>query len=63
MVLFLVVSGGFLASNMGFKIVRHLLSGDGGTESITGTNYIGLPYWPKPGYVNARDLFRDIGMA
>lgn len=58
----LVCSGGIVASNMGFKVRYRLVAGGGG-ESASGTNYIGLPYVPKPGMVTVRDLFKDIGVA
>jgi hypothetical protein len=54
----LVLAGGLMASNMGFKLNLPLLAIGGSSES--GTNYIGLPYNQQVGMVTARDLFADI---
>ena len=37
-----LVAGGLVASNMGFK-VNHLMDGPGGNGSATGTNGLALP--------------------
>ncbi len=55
-----IVAGGITASNMGFK-VRYQLVGSP-QPSLSGTNFIGLPYVPKPSLKTARDLFLDIGV-
>jgi hypothetical protein len=55
----LLVAGGLLASEMGFK-VRYQLHAIEPHVSRTGLNHLGLPYRPKPSLVTARDLFRDI---
>lgn len=54
----LVLAGGLMASNMGFKLNLPLKAAGAGSNS--GTNYIGLPYNPQVGMVTARDLFKDI---
>jgi hypothetical protein len=55
----LVLAGGLLASNMGFKLNLPLVAGSVGV-SASGTNFIGLPYNQQVGQVTARDLFTDI---
>jgi hypothetical protein len=54
-----VLAGGVMASNMGFKLNLPLLAAAGGVSN-SGTNYIALPYNQQVGLVNARDLFFDI---
>jgi hypothetical protein len=54
----LVLAGGLMASNMGFKLNLPLKATGAGSNS--GTNYIGLPYNQQVGMVTARDLFKDI---
>lgn len=54
----LVLAGGLMASNMGFKLNLPLVATGG--SSASGTNYIGLPYNQQVGMVTARDLFEDI---
>jgi hypothetical protein len=56
----LVLAGGLMASNMGFKLNLPLLAQGG--SSASGTNYIGLPYNQQVGMVTARDLFADIAL-
>lgn len=53
-----VLTGGYMASNMGFKLNLALVAGSG---SASGTNYIALPYNQQVGLNSARDLFEDIG--
>jgi len=53
-IVLLLVAGGLVASEMGFK-VRYQLT--------AGKNYLALPYRPKPSLVTVRDLFEDIGTA
>ena len=54
-----VITGGLMASNMGFKLNRALLAGsDPGSNS--GTQTLGLPYNRQVGIDNASDLFGDI---
>jgi hypothetical protein len=55
----IVLAGGVMASNMGFKLNLPLLASSVGVSS-SGTNYIALPYNQQVGLVNARDLFDDI---
>jgi hypothetical protein len=55
----LVLAGGLVASNMGFKLNLPLVAASGGV-SLSGTNFIGLPYNQQVGQVTARDLFLDI---
>lgn len=50
-------------SNAAFKLKRSLLAADGGATSASGNNLVALPYRPKPGLVNAKDLMDDIGFA
>jgi hypothetical protein len=54
-----VLAGGVMASNMGFKLNLPLLAAAGGVSS-SGTNYVALPYNAQVGLVNAKDLFNDI---
>jgi hypothetical protein len=49
-----------LASNAAFRIPFTLF---GPPDSVTGENWISLPYRPKPGLTTAADLFEDIGGA
>jgi hypothetical protein len=60
-----VLAGGLMASNMGFKLNLPLY---GATEAVppsgtsaSGTNFVALPYNPQVGIVNARDLWNDLG--
>jgi hypothetical protein len=55
----LVLAGGVMASNMGFKLNLPLLAASGGV-SASGTNYVALPYNAQVGLVTAKDLFLDI---
>lgn len=55
----LLVAGGLMASNMGFKLNRVLNAAGGG--SITGTNALGLPYNQQVGLVNCGQLALDMG--
>jgi hypothetical protein len=57
----LVLAGGLMASNMGFKLNLPLKSASVGV-SASGTNIIGLPYNQQVGMFNARDLFKDIAL-
>ena len=55
-----VLTGGLMASNMGFKLNRSLLAGtDPGSNS--GTQTIALPYNRQVGIDTASALFSDIG--
>jgi hypothetical protein len=54
----LLLAGGLMASNMGFKLNLPLKATGAGSNS--GTNYIALPYNQQVGMVTARDLFQDI---
>ena len=56
----LLLAGGLMASNMGFKL-NFPLVGSNDSASISGTNYMGMPYNQQVGINNARDLFLDIG--
>jgi hypothetical protein len=70
-VLAVVLAGGLLASNMGFKLnytliastqpVPELASG-GDQKSLDGTNDLSLPDFPQSGFVTANDLRVDIGL-
>src|SRR5262245_3541274 len=51
-------AGGILASNMAFKM-NYALKAQGPT-SKTGTNSIALPYFRKPGLLDAFSLIQDI---
>ena len=54
-----VLTGGLMASNMGFKLNRALLAGsDPGSNS--GTQTLGLPYNRQVGIDTASELFSDI---
>jgi hypothetical protein len=60
-----VLAGGLMASNMGFKLNLPLYGAGesvppSGT-SVSGTNFVALPYNPQVGIVNARDLWNDLG--
>jgi hypothetical protein len=55
-----VLAGGLMASNMGFKL-NFLLNGS--SSSNSGTNYVSLPYNTQVGINTAKDLFLDIGAA
>jgi hypothetical protein len=61
-----VLAGGLMASNMGFKLNRALVATsppaqEGGGGSASGTQTLGLPYNPQVGLSTASDLFKDIG--
>jgi hypothetical protein len=65
-VLAVVLAGGLVASNMGFKLNYTLIAGgqavpEGGT-SLDGTNDLSLPDFPQSGMVSANDLRLDIGL-
>jgi len=65
-VLAVVLAGGLVASNMGFKLNYTLIAGgqavpEGGV-SQDGTNDISLPDFPQSGMVSANDLRLDIGL-
>ena len=57
--LVVVMTGGLMASNMGFKLNRSLVAAGG--SSISGTNSLGLPFNRQVGIDNAAQLFADIG--
>jgi hypothetical protein len=54
----LLLAGGLAASNMRFKLNLPLTAAGG--SSLSGTNYVALPYNQQVGLVTARDLFVDI---
>jgi hypothetical protein len=55
-----LITGGLMASNMGFKLNRALLAGtDAGSNS--GTQTLGLPYNRQVGIDTASALFTDVG--
>ncbi len=56
----LILAGGIVASNMGFRRIRPLKAADGGVESLTGVNTLGLPYVRKPGLVTVANLWDDL---
>jgi hypothetical protein len=56
----LLVGGGLMASNMGFKL-NYVLDGQGNNGSATGTNTIALPFNQQTNLNNAFDLGQDIG--
>ena len=56
----LMLAGGIVASNMGFRRIRPLKAADGGVESLSGVNTLGLPYVRKPGLVTVADLWDDL---
>lgn len=56
-----VMAGGLLASNMGFKLNYQLLQAGGGSAS--GTNSLALPDFRQSGMVTAKNLMDDIGFA
>jgi hypothetical protein len=55
----MLVAGGLMASNMGFKLNRVLNAASG--SSLTGTNAVGLPYNQQVGLVNCGQLGLDMG--
>ena len=64
-VLAVVLAGGLLASNMGFKLNYALIAAgqavpEGGT-SLNGSNDLSLPDNPQAGFITANDLRLDIG--
>jgi len=54
----ILVAGGLIASNMGFKL-NFLLEPPGGS-SLTGTTLMAVPYNPQTNLINAEDLIQDI---
>jgi hypothetical protein len=66
-VLAVVLAGGLIASNMGFKLNYTLIAAGQATpeggNSLDGTNDISLPDFPQSGMVSANDLRLDIGPA
>jgi len=54
-----LVAGGLVASNMGFK-ANYLMDGPGANGSASGTNLLGLPYNQQTSIVTAEDLINDI---
>ena len=56
-----VLAGGLMASNMGFKLNLPLVAASGGV-SASGTNYIGLPYNQQVGINTAKELFKDMSL-
>jgi hypothetical protein len=54
-----VLAGGLMASNMGFKLNRTLSQAGAGSNS--GTNALALPYNRQVGIDTAKALFQDIG--
>ena len=58
-----LLAGGILASNMGFRRVLSLKAAAGGVESLSGLNTLGLPYVPKPGLVTVEDLWDEVALA
>ena len=66
-VLAVVLAGGLLASNMGFKLNYALIAAsqavpEGGV-SLNGSNDLSLPDNPQAGFVTANDLRLDVGAA
>ena len=57
-----VLTGGLMASNMGFKLNRTLLAGTN-PGSNSGSQLLALPYNRQVGIDTAQDLFIDIGTA
>jgi len=55
-----VITGGLMASNMGFKLNRAML-GASDPSSATGVQTLGLPYNRQVGIDTASALFQDIG--
>jgi hypothetical protein len=58
----LLVGGGLLASNMGFKL-NYALDGPGVNGSATGTSTLGLPFHQQTNLANALDLINDMNAA
>jgi hypothetical protein len=56
----LLVAGGLVASNMGFKL-NYVLDGQGTNGSFSGTNTLALPFNQQTDLVDAFDLIQDIG--
>jgi hypothetical protein len=56
----IILTGGLMASNMGFKLNYTLQAADGGVTSLSGFQSIGLPYNQQVGLNNAGDLLADI---
>ena len=54
-----LVAGGLVASNMGFKL-NYLLDGPGQNNSLTGTNSLALPFNQQTSIITADDLILDI---
>lgn len=59
-IIVLIVAGGLMASNMGFRILHSFKGPDGGVESLSGMNTLGLPYNMKPGLETVADLWDDL---
>ena len=58
----LLVGGGLLASNMGFKL-NYGLDGPGVNLSASGTSTLALPFHQQTNLVNALDLITDMNAA
>ena len=56
----LILAGGIVAPNMGFRIVHALKAADGGVTSLSGVNTLGLPYTRKPGLATVANLWDDL---
>jgi hypothetical protein len=56
-----ILAGGLVASNMGFKLNYPLRAGSG--TSVSGNNMLALPYNRQVGIDTAKDLFLDITAA
>lgn len=56
----LLIAGGLMASNMGFKL-NYALDGQGTNGSANGNNTLALPFNQQTNIVNAFDLVTDIG--
>ena len=54
-----LVAGGLVASNMGFK-ANYALDGPGANGSASGAQTLALPYFQQTNIVNAQDLISDI---
>ncbi len=60
----LVLAGGIIASNAGFVLTYSAAGASGSpASSLSGTNFIGLPYRQKTSLITARDLFNDMSPA
>jgi hypothetical protein len=56
----LLIAGGLMASNMGFKL-NYVLDGQGNNGSANGNNTLALPFNQQTNLNNAFDLVTDIG--